>query len=80
MSDLPDVWTVLRIINWSEGFLRKKGIESPRVDVELLQPSRVDNHGYGRYGLPLREGTGAFFAGLSIGLLFLSFLAIADYL
>ncbi|MEY2726109.1 MAG: Release factor glutamine methyltransferase [Planctomycetota bacterium] len=32
----PDVWTVQRILEWTTGFLRQKGIESPRLEAELL--------------------------------------------
>ena len=29
-------WTIQRILEWTTGFLRQKGIESPRVEAELL--------------------------------------------
>ena len=32
----PDVWTVQRILEWTAGFLKQKGIESPRLEAELL--------------------------------------------
>lgn len=31
-----DIWTVQRILEWTTGFLRQKGIESPRLEAELL--------------------------------------------
>ncbi len=31
-----DEWTVLRLLKWSEDYLARKGVESPRLDVELL--------------------------------------------
>jgi release factor glutamine methyltransferase len=31
-----DVWTVRRILEWTTGFLRQKGIESPRLEAEIL--------------------------------------------
>ncbi|MFM7056693.1 MAG: peptide chain release factor N(5)-glutamine methyltransferase [Planctomycetota bacterium] len=31
-----DVWTVRRILEWTTGFLRQKGIESPRLESEIL--------------------------------------------
>lgn len=31
-----DVWTVQRILEWTAGFLKQKGIESPRLEAELL--------------------------------------------
>lgn len=32
----PDVWTVQRILQWTIGFLKDKGVESPRLEAELL--------------------------------------------
>ena len=29
-------WTILKVIEWSTGFLRDKGIESPKTEVEIL--------------------------------------------
>ena len=31
-----DVWTVRRILEWTAGFLKQKGVESPRLEAELL--------------------------------------------
>ncbi|MFM7835083.1 MAG: peptide chain release factor N(5)-glutamine methyltransferase [Planctomycetaceae bacterium] len=31
-----DDWTIQRILEWTTGFLKQKGIESPRVEAELL--------------------------------------------
>jgi release factor glutamine methyltransferase len=31
-----DVWTVQRILQWTTDFLRQKGVESPRLEAELL--------------------------------------------
>jgi len=31
-----DVWTVRRILEWTTGFLKQKGVESPRLEAELL--------------------------------------------
>ena len=31
-----DVWTVQRILEWTTGFLKQKGVESPRLEAELL--------------------------------------------
>ncbi len=31
-----DVWTVKRILEWTAGFLKQKGVESPRLEAELL--------------------------------------------
>ncbi|MCA9066729.1 MAG: peptide chain release factor N(5)-glutamine methyltransferase [Planctomycetaceae bacterium] len=35
-APVQDVWTVRRILEWTTGFLRDKGVESPRVEAELL--------------------------------------------
>ena len=37
MSDPPpDPWTVIRLLEWTTGFFKKKGSESPRLDAEVL--------------------------------------------
>ncbi|MCA9057892.1 MAG: peptide chain release factor N(5)-glutamine methyltransferase [Planctomycetaceae bacterium] len=33
---VEDVWTVRRILEWTTRFLKEKGVESPRVEAELL--------------------------------------------
>lgn len=37
-ADTPDddVWTILKMILWSAGYLEEKGVESPRLDAEHL--------------------------------------------
>lgn len=37
-ADMPDddVWTILKMILWSAGYLEEKGVESPRLDAEHL--------------------------------------------
>lgn len=30
------IWTIGRLLQWSEGFFREKGIETPRLDAEVL--------------------------------------------
>ena len=42
-----EAWTILRLIRWTTEYLEKKGVESPRLDAEvlladLLHLSRVD--------------------------------------
>jgi release factor glutamine methyltransferase len=32
----PDPWSIRRLLTWTEGFLREKGIESPRLEAQLL--------------------------------------------
>ena len=33
---MSDAWTVLRILDWTRGFLEQKGSLTPRLDAELL--------------------------------------------
>jgi len=35
-SPTDDVWTVQRILEWTADFLKQKGVESPRLEAELL--------------------------------------------
>ena len=33
---MQEMWTILRILNWTKAYFEDKGIESPRLDAELL--------------------------------------------
>ena len=33
---MNEVWTIGRILKWTERFFQEKGIESPRIDAEVL--------------------------------------------
>lgn len=33
---MPEAWTVLKILEWTTGYFRDKGIDNPRLDAELL--------------------------------------------
>jgi release factor glutamine methyltransferase len=33
---LSEIWTLLKLLRWTTGFFRDKGIDSPRLDAELL--------------------------------------------
>lgn len=33
---MPQAWTVLKILEWTTGYFREKGIDNPRLDAELL--------------------------------------------
>lgn len=35
-TPIPRIWTPLDLINWTKGFFEKKGLESPRLEAELL--------------------------------------------
>ena len=36
VHDLNKIWTVLELVNWGTDYFRKKGIDSPRLNIELL--------------------------------------------
>lgn len=36
VSAAADAWTVMRLLNWTTDFFRKRGSESPRLDAEIL--------------------------------------------
>jgi release factor glutamine methyltransferase len=54
----PETWTILKLLRWSQTFLQQKGIESPRLDAEvmiahLLNLRRIDL--YARFDQPLTK-------------------------
>lgn len=57
-------WTILKLLQWSEEFLRGKGVESPRLDAELLLGRVLDLPRvqlYAQFDRPLAEAElGAF--------------------
>lgn len=61
---VAETWTVLRLLQWTEGYLRDKGIEGPRLDAQLLLADvlKLDRVGlYLNYDRPLDAGElGAF--------------------
>ena len=36
MSENGDIWTIGRILKWTEQYFGTKGVESPRLDAEVL--------------------------------------------
>ena len=48
---MPDPWTVLKILEWTTGYFRDKGIDNPRLDAELLLADLLE---IGRLELYLR--------------------------
>ena len=36
MSENGDIWTIGRILKWTEQYFGGKGVESPRLDAEVL--------------------------------------------
>ncbi|HDR46286.1 MAG TPA: peptide chain release factor N(5)-glutamine methyltransferase [Geoalkalibacter subterraneus] len=51
MVDEEQTWTVLRVLRWTAGYFRERGLDSPRLDAELLL---ADTLGVDRVGLYLR--------------------------
>lgn len=53
---MAEVWTVLRLLQWTEGYLRERGVEEARLDAQLLLADvlKVDRVGlYLNYDRPL---------------------------
>src|SRR5688572_13795517 len=36
MSTLSEPWTIGRLLQWTTNYLRERGVENPRLDVEVL--------------------------------------------
>lgn len=58
---MQEMWTILRILNWTKAYFEDKGIESPRLDAELLLCAvlgmrRIDL--YTHLTSPWKRGTG----------------------
>jgi release factor glutamine methyltransferase len=51
MAEGEEAWTVLRVLRWTAGYFRERGLDSPRLDAELLL---ADTLGVDRVGLYLR--------------------------
>lgn len=47
---MPETWTVLKIVQWTEDYFREKGIAEPRLDAQILL---ADQLGVDRVGLYL---------------------------
>ncbi len=53
---MQEVWTIGRILKWTENFFREKGIESPRLDAEVLLAAVLEKdrmHLYVHFDQPL---------------------------
>ncbi len=46
---MSETWTLLRLLRWTTGFFRDKGIDSPRLDAELLIAGVLDLDRVGIY-------------------------------
>ena len=56
MTDAQDPWTILRVLNSSRELFEKRGVDSPRLDAEVLMASALSvERGmlYARYDQPL---------------------------
>ncbi len=56
MSTEEQDWNILKLLRWTQGFLKKKGLESPRRDAEVLLGHLMDLRRidlYTRYDLPV---------------------------
>jgi len=59
LRDNNGIWTIGRILKWTENFFAQKGIESPRLDAEVLLAhvlGRQRIHLYVHFDEPLEEG------------------------
>ena len=41
----PDDWTIIKLIQWTTTYFKEHGIESPRIDAELLLAFALAWHG-----------------------------------
>ncbi len=56
MTDAQDPWTILRVLNSSRELFEKRGVDSPRLDAEVLMASALSVERvmlYARYDQPL---------------------------
>ncbi|MDH3974075.1 MAG: peptide chain release factor N(5)-glutamine methyltransferase [Deltaproteobacteria bacterium] len=64
---MPEPWTILKLIKWTADYLGEKGIDTPRLDGELLlaHSLKMDRtHLYMNFDKPLNEDELAAFRGL----------------
>ncbi len=58
MAEGDETWTVLRVLRWTTGYFRERGLDSPRLDAELLLADILDVDRVGlylRYDQPLTD-------------------------
>lgn len=58
MSSNPEKWDVLKILNWTKGYLAEKGVENPRLEAEwmLCEALSLDRVGlYMNFDKPLSD-------------------------
>lgn len=67
MTTQPEKWDVLKILNWTKGYLAEKGVENPRLEAEwmLCEALSLDRVGlYLNFDKPLSEGELASYRGM----------------
>jgi release factor glutamine methyltransferase len=67
MTTQPDKWDVLKILNWTKGYLSEKGVENPRLEAEwmLCEALSLDRVGlYLNFDKPLTEPELAIYRGM----------------
>jgi release factor glutamine methyltransferase len=67
MSSNPEKWDVLKILNWTKGFLADKGVENPRLEAEwmLCEALSLDRVGlYMNFDKPLTDSELAAYRGM----------------
>ena len=67
MSSKPEKWDVLKILNWTKGYLAEKGVENPRLEAEwmLCEALSLDRVGlYLNFDKPLSDAELAAYRGM----------------
>lgn len=67
MTTQPEKWDVLKILNWTKGYLTDKGVENPRLEAEwmLCEALSLDRVGlYLNFDKPLTEAELATYRGM----------------
>ena len=58
MTAKPEKWDVLKVLNWTKGYLAEKGVENPRLEAEwmLCEALSLDRVGlYLNFDKPLSD-------------------------
>ncbi|HBA88614.1 MAG TPA: peptide chain release factor N(5)-glutamine methyltransferase [Geobacter sp.] len=67
MTAKPEKWDVLKVLNWTKGYLAEKGVENPRLEAEwmLCEALSLDRVGlYLNFDKPLSDAELAAFRGM----------------
>ena len=66
---MTEIWTTLKVLNWTKGYLAEKGVENPRLEAEwmLCDALHLDRVGlYLNFDRPLTDAELAAFRGLVV--------------